>query len=156
MVSDTSEQKNGVRFQKWPRFNRSHHRAGNRQRHKAKNHEIGQDWRAKKFTKRELQRTETRDALVIESVQFFFAMNGLQAGDAATQQQHEHLELNRYSKESGAVADFNCPPRGQRNRGANNGGGDGAGGAPLDAGVAQEFGVGPRRGHITSPLEMRE
>jgi N-acetylglucosamine kinase-like BadF-type ATPase len=74
------------------------------------------------------------------------------------------LQQESYSEENEVVAIAGTGdgavvirgPGGERNGGADYGGGDGAAGAQLDAGVAQQFGVEGEGAHITSPLEMRE
>src|ERR1700678_3645805 len=119
--------------------------------HKTQNNQVGKNRRAEKFSYSKLKGGEPGDALEIKSVQLFFAVNGKQLVDSAADQQYEDLHLQNELEHLDCVRGDRLAvgsrlegiPNRQRDGGADYGGGDGAAGAQLDAGVAQEFGIGP-------------
>src|ERR1700723_1253448 len=70
-------------------------RSDKNQGHSAENQEVHHDRRAKKFSDDEFERSEPCHPLVIESVQFFFAVDGLEAIETAGDKQSGHLDAER-------------------------------------------------------------
>jgi len=119
---------------------------------------------AEELAKRELERSEAGDALIVKGVVVFLGVNGVKAGNAATDGEEKGLEAKEEPEQliagDGAVRVIVERLRDDQHGGYRN---DGAGddsdhdlvGTELDAGVTKELGI-REEVHMTSPEESLE